>query len=304
MSHKNKKRKINERLNNSPDTDYDRDHYNFKVRNDKDINKKYAMSALYDTAGDPLYMIRGNHTEIRLIERALRERVPLRGLRPDNDTDLSFSLFHDCDIRNADMRNLLLSHSTFQQASAEEAHFDKSIMKNAKIDASNMEYAFFEHCNMTQSVCDSSNLRYAHLTGADLTEARFRGVNLTVATLSKTVCHHTAFIYCNMESASFRDAMINNADFRHSDLWNAGFKNAAISNTDFRHANLDGADFTNSLVMGCDFRHSGGFEHVNLNGTVLRGNDFRGIVIDDDDEPLSDRHPIFRDATSMKDNRF
>ena len=305
MTCKNKKRRRrrrNERLNNSPDTDYDHDHYNFKVRNDKDINKKYAMSALYDVSGDPLYTTRSEHTERQLIQCALREHVSLKGLKPNNDTDLSFNLFHDCDIRNACMNGLLLRDSTFQQAIATNASFDKSVMTEVKIEASDMKYAAFRYCNMSQSVCDNSNLFGVGMAGADLTDARFRGTNLSASWFKKTMCHHTAFNYCTLDSVSFRDAIINNADFRHSDLTRAHFSYAALSNTDFGHANLDSVFFTNSLVMGCDFRHSGGLEYVDFNGSVLRGNDFRGIVIDDD--ALSDRHPIFKDVTSMKDNRF
>ena len=268
----------------------------------KNKNKKNIMSALYDTAGDPLYMIRGNHTEIQLIQRALREHVSLKGLRPNNSTDLSFSLFHDCDIRNACMNGLLLRDSTFQQAIALKASFDKSVMTEVKIEASDMKYAAFRYCNMTQSICDNSNLFGVGMAGADLTDARFRGTNLSASWFKKTMCHHTAFNYCTLDSVSFRDAIINKADFRHSDLTRAHFSYAALSNTDFGHANLDSAFFTNSLVMGCDFRHSGGIEYVDFSGSVLRGNDFRGIVIDDD--ALSDRHPIFKDVTSMKDNRF
>lgn len=138
---------------------------------------------------------------------------PGRGLRPKFSKPLNLS---NCELRNADLRGLYLTHSTLKGSDLRGARLQETDVAVANFSNTNMRNNDMEGLNLFKIIlCDAdlrkANLRGSHFYRAIIDGSDFRGADLTGADLSV----HSAI------GAKFHKAILVDfkfADERESDL--------------------------------------------------------------------------------------
>ncbi len=156
--------------------------------------------------------------------------------------DLMHSNYAGCDLRNAKIRNAVLSHTNFSNAD----------LRGADLTGSDLAMADFSGVD---------------LRGANLTDARLDRMNLDGADLRGVIGWATVDLGFG-EGISVKGVNFSGLDLRNGRIWDCSFEKA----------NFSGADLREAMIASRSFEKAN-FTNANLTGATLVG-PFQGALFD------------------------
>ncbi len=159
------------------------------------------------------------------------EEADLSGL------DLSHWKFERCNLRRVDASRSNCEGTTWQSCRAAFANFLASDLSEARFGATDFNNASFKRANLEAAKFDQCKL-----TGADLLDVK--GVEISF--------DETLLVGAKLPGHSFRKAALRRIDFSQADLRKCDFRHATFVDCSLREANMEGARFDGADLRGAD----------------------------------------------------
>lgn len=142
--------------------------------------------------------------------------------------DLSYADFTDCNLSSCCFIEGIGTHATFERCEAQGVYFTKMNLEGFSIHSSNASHSTFLHCNLT----------HAHIQSSSFEAASFSFSSLKEATIAA----------CTISSASFYNSTLTATDFHGSSLTRSTFDSCMGDRVCFFGANM-----TDASIQSCAF---------------------------------------------------
>ena len=126
-----------------------------------------------------------------------------------------------CDLSNADLRGLDLSHTNLTGAN----------LSRANLSQTNLSYANLTGANLYQTNFQQTNLTVANLRNANLTGATLEGANLSAANLDQATLNNTSLAASNLTKANLSHVDLSSANLSQTNLSNATLQSTTLPRT-------------------------------------------------------------------------
>lgn len=116
-----------------------------------------------------------------------------------------------CDLTNAFLQGLKLSHG----------NFDKANLSGANLSGATLDFATFRNATLIGTILNSCILNNSKFNKADLANAQIVNANLISADFNEASLKNTNFFLSRLIQSSFQKAKFTNTIFKRADLFHA-----------------------------------------------------------------------------------
>lgn len=180
----------------------------------------------------------------------------------------------ECDLEEADLSGLDLSHWRFERCNLRHADFssarlEKSVWQSCRGAFANFGASDLGDARFTSSDFNNSNFRGAALSSASFTSCKLTGSDLSEIRGMDLAFRETLLINVKLPGHSFFKLRLEKVDFSQADLRKCDFRSTIFEDCSLRDANVTGSRFDGADLRGADL---GGLRLVDAN-------QFRGATI-------------------------